>query len=86
MADAPSSHRVDVEGCSIHFLRWGPPEGTLPGILFLHGGGAHARWWSFIAPFFDHDRRVQHSTSLAWAIAGAGRNTAVTFMCPKYPR
>ena len=58
MADAPSSHRVDVEGCSIHFLRWGPTEGTLPGILFLHGGGAHARWWSFIAPFFDNDRPV----------------------------
>ena len=23
-----------------------------PGLLFIHGGGAHANWWRFIAPFF----------------------------------
>jgi len=26
--------------------------------LFLHAGGAHARWWSFIAPFFARERPV----------------------------
>ncbi len=30
-------------------LAWG--ERGLPGLLFLHGNGAHARWWEFIAPF-----------------------------------
>lgn len=53
--------RVEVEGCSINFLCWGEPwqpvmpgepEGPpKPGILLVHGNGAHARWWSFIAPF-----------------------------------
>jgi pimeloyl-ACP methyl ester carboxylesterase len=28
------------------------------GLLFVHGGGAHANWWRFIAPFFSHDRPV----------------------------
>jgi pimeloyl-ACP methyl ester carboxylesterase len=27
----------------------------LPGLLFIHGGGAHARWWQFLAPFFSAD-------------------------------
>lgn len=58
MADAPTSHRIGVDGCSIHYLRWGPQAGEKPGILFVHGGGAHAQWWSFIAPFFDDTRPV----------------------------
>ncbi|MEC8201787.1 MAG: alpha/beta hydrolase, partial [Pseudomonadota bacterium] len=28
------------------------------GLLFIHGGGAHAHWWSFIAPFFAENRPV----------------------------
>lgn len=31
---------------------------ALPGILFLHAGGAHAQWWSFIAPYLAEDRAV----------------------------
>ena len=58
---APSSHRVSVLDCDIHYLRWQPRESVaaaLPGILFLHAGGTHAQWWSFIAPFFAEDRVV----------------------------
>ncbi|MFP8876797.1 MAG: alpha/beta hydrolase [Myxococcota bacterium] len=39
---------VTVEGCRIHYLRWGEPE--RPGIVLVHGGAAHAHWWSFLAP------------------------------------
>jgi pimeloyl-ACP methyl ester carboxylesterase len=45
-------------GCDIHYLRWGPKTSALPGVLFLHAGGAHAQWWSFIAPFIAEDRPV----------------------------
>jgi pimeloyl-ACP methyl ester carboxylesterase len=41
---------VRVEGCRIHYLRWG--KGGRPGLLLVHGGYAHAHWWDFIAPFF----------------------------------
>ena len=58
LAHAPTSHRVSVLDCDIHYLRWGPTDSTRPGILFLHAGGAHARWWSFIEPFFAKDRVV----------------------------
>ena len=54
----PTSHRVPVLDCDIHYLRWGPTAAARPGILFLHAGGAHAQWWSFIAPFFAADRAV----------------------------
>ena len=56
--DTPSSHRVKVDGCDIHYLRWGPDKADRAGLLFVHGGGAHAQWWSFIAPFFSADRPV----------------------------
>ncbi len=55
---APTSHRVTVENCPIHYLRWGPETSEKPGLLFVHGGAAHAQWWSFIAPFFAEDRPV----------------------------
>jgi pimeloyl-ACP methyl ester carboxylesterase len=58
LADTPTSHRIVIAGCDIHYLRWGGEPAELPGILFVHGGGAHARWWSFIAPFFAADRPV----------------------------
>ncbi len=45
---------VKVEGCPIHYLRWG--DTARPGLLLAHGSGAHAHWWDFIAPYFtDHN-------------------------------
>jgi pimeloyl-ACP methyl ester carboxylesterase len=41
---------IEVADCPIHYLQWG--ERGKPGLLFVHGGGAHAHWWDFIAPFF----------------------------------
>ncbi|MDQ1519826.1 MAG: hypothetical protein QOI55_899 [Actinomycetota bacterium] len=39
---------VDVDGCSVHYRRWGALE--LPGLVLVHGGAAHARWWDHVAP------------------------------------
>ena len=58
------SRNVKVEGCSIHYLLWQPEDspnryGENPrGVLFVHGGGAHAHWWSHVAPFFRDGYRV----------------------------
>ena len=57
------SRFVDVDGCSIHYLTWfedsdGTAADDRPGLLFVHGGGAHANWWRFIAPFFIEAYRV----------------------------
>ena len=55
IATTPSDHHIEVAGAGIHYLRWG--EGDRPGIVFVHGGAAHAHWWSHVAPGFlaDHD-------------------------------
>jgi pimeloyl-ACP methyl ester carboxylesterase len=52
----PSSRSVEVEGTAINYLSWGDPG--RPGIVFVHGGAAHAHWWSHIAPAFLSDHSV----------------------------
>ena len=42
------SRRVDVDGCDIHYLRWGGLN--RPGIVLVHGGAAHAHWWTHFGP------------------------------------
>jgi pimeloyl-ACP methyl ester carboxylesterase len=42
---------LESDQCKIHYLHWG--KETNPGLVFIHGGGAHAHWWDFIAPFFQ---------------------------------
>lgn len=56
---------MDVSGANIELLTWG--ERGKPGLLFLHGNGAHADWWSFIAPFFAADYRV---AAMSWSGMG----------------
>jgi len=53
-------HVVTVADCPIHYLVWPERMETASGrgLLFVHGGGAHAHWWSFIAPYFARDFRV----------------------------
>ena len=54
--EAVNSPRRDgettLDGARIHYLQWGESEAGRPGLLFVHGGGAHAHWWDFIAPAF----------------------------------
>ena len=52
------SRFVQVGGVPIHYLCWNPQDERKPGLLFAHGFRAHARWWSFIAPFFMSRFRV----------------------------
>jgi len=47
---------VDVAGCPIHALTFGTP-GTR-GLVFVHGGGAHAHWWTHVAATFAEEFRV----------------------------
>lgn len=52
------SNYVDAAGTVVHYLSWNARETHKPGLLFAHGFRAHARWWSFIAPFFVERYRV----------------------------
>jgi pimeloyl-ACP methyl ester carboxylesterase len=48
LADPGVESTVEVDGCAIHYIRWGDPAS--PGIVLVHGGGGHAHWWSYLAP------------------------------------
>jgi pimeloyl-ACP methyl ester carboxylesterase len=56
MRDTPAPRRVIVSGSLVHYLEWGS-RGD-PGLVFVHGGAAHARWWSHLAPLFTHHYHV----------------------------
>jgi pimeloyl-ACP methyl ester carboxylesterase len=47
------TRQADVDGCTIEYLRWGDTRKPL--LMFVHGNGGHAQWWSFIAPSFLDD-------------------------------
>ncbi len=47
---------VEVDDCPIHALTFGTP-GTR-GLVFVHGGGAHAHWWTHVAASFADEFRV----------------------------
>jgi pimeloyl-ACP methyl ester carboxylesterase len=54
---APREDRtIDVGGTSIHYVAWG--DASKPGLVLVHGGAAHAQWWSFIAPLLTRHNRV----------------------------
>ena len=55
LATPYEDRHVTVDGTKIHYLRWGNHDPKRPGILFVHGNGAHAFWFAFIAPLLlDH--------------------------------
>ncbi len=55
--DVPrSDHSVEVDGVGIHYLAWGEPG--RPGLVFVHGGAAHAHWWTHIAAQFARVYRI----------------------------
>ena len=56
IADLPERSTVTVQGAPIETLAWG--RAGDPGLLLLHGNGAHADWFSFIAPQLKAGRRV----------------------------
>ncbi len=50
VAQPYESAQVEVAGANIRYQRWGARDA--PGLLLVHGNGAHAHWWDFIAPYF----------------------------------
>src|SRR5690606_17723743 len=55
IAHEPEIRRVESNGCEINYLAWG--RAGAPGLVFIHGGAAHAHWWSFLVPLLaDHYR------------------------------
>ena len=66
--DAPERSTVEVQGAAIETLAWGRIGD--PGLLLMHGNGAHADWFSFIAPLLAREgRRV-----VALSFSGMGRS------------
>ena len=54
---APVARRTTmVEGIPIAYRAWGEP--TSRGIVLVHGGAAHSRWWDHIGPLLVDGRRV----------------------------
>jgi pimeloyl-ACP methyl ester carboxylesterase len=51
-----TDEHVEVAGCSIHYLAWG--ERGRRGLVFVHGGGAHAHWWTPVSATFASEFRV----------------------------
>jgi len=49
---------TEIEGRKVHYLCWNQQQKELPALLFVHGFGGHAHWWSFFAPFFLDRFRV----------------------------
>lgn len=49
---------VEVEGAMVRYRCWGMDDASKPGLLFVHGFLAHARWWDHIAPHFADRYRV----------------------------
>ena len=47
---------VRVDGADIRYLAWG--RAGRRGLVFVHGGGAHAHWWTHVAARFAGDFRV----------------------------
>jgi pimeloyl-ACP methyl ester carboxylesterase len=56
LADVPDHGDVEVEGARIHYRAWG--DRALPGLVLVHGGAAHGRWWDHVAPLLASGRRV----------------------------
>lgn len=48
--------QVEVNGSTIHYLAWGEPGRR--GIVFVHGGAAHAHWWTHVAAPYSREFRV----------------------------
>lgn len=74
VACAPAVARVPVAGADIETLTWGAVG--RPGLLLMHGNGAHAGWWRMVAPFFAATHRV---AAFSWSgMGGSGWRKSYT--------
>ncbi|MEK9776743.1 MAG: alpha/beta fold hydrolase, partial [Quisquiliibacterium sp.] len=65
LAVQPETRSHSVAGTRLETLAWGEPG--KPGLLLMHGNGATAHWWSFIAPFLADQHRV---VAFSWSGMG----------------
>ena len=56
LAQTPEQGRVEVEGARINWLAWGRRNNA--GVVLVHGGAAHAQWWSFLGPLLARRYRI----------------------------
>ncbi len=56
---------LTVRGCPINYLVWG--ESERPPLVLVHGGAAHAMWWSALAP-----QLARHYLVIAPDLSGHG--------------
>ncbi len=47
----PTVADFELEGARLSYRHW--RDDDKPGLVFVHGHAAHARWWDFIAPAFQ---------------------------------
>lgn len=62
LGQTAQDHMVAFNGASIHYRRWAcrranAPE-SAPTLMLVHGNGAHARWFDFIAPLLTDAYQV----------------------------
>lgn len=71
LAQRPESTTVAVQSCPLEVLTWGAKEERAgrPGLLFIHGGVAHAHWWDHVAPLFT----ATHACA-AFSLSGMGNS------------
>lgn len=51
-----TDEHVEIDGRRVHYLAWGEPGRR--GLVFVHGGGANAHWWTHLAARFAEEFRV----------------------------
>ncbi len=56
LAAPVTEHATSLDGVRIAYRMWACPSER--GIVLVHGGGAHSRWWDHIAPLLAAERRV----------------------------
>jgi pimeloyl-ACP methyl ester carboxylesterase len=56
VAVQPEQRTATVDGIPIAYRAWGDPAAR--GIVLVHGGAAHSRWWDHIAPLLTNGWRV----------------------------
>ncbi|MDC3085800.1 alpha/beta hydrolase [Pelagibacteraceae bacterium] len=56
LTQKPKICSAKINGTKIIYNVWGDKRN--PGLIFIHGGMAHADWWNFIGPYFAKSHRV----------------------------
>ncbi|WP_242124005.1 alpha/beta hydrolase [Sphingobium sp. Sx8-8] len=75
LAQEPERGTAVVDGCTLETMAWG--KAGDPGLLLLHGNGAHVHWWRPFAPFFAEGTRVG---AFSWSgMGGSERRTHYDF-------